>query len=259
MPPSSVSARRERSRNLGRATRRHPVRGTVRVARSAERHRFAAENSKIDPMANARPKGRSAPVTYTGSAAPHTTEPTHEAVRSRADQKRPPRPRRPPLSSSPKSLARPPRSRPLRSRPPPSRSRGGPAPSRRPSRSPGRGGPLPGRGGPPPGRSPPKLRGGPKSRGPPGPRERCCACASFTRMVRPSRSLPSSSVIARSAAAGSANVTNPKPRERPLSRSLMIFASDTSPKRAKASFSRSSVVPHDSPPTNSFFDISLLL
>lgn len=53
-------------------------------------------------------------------------------------------------------------------------------------------------------------------------------------------------------------MTKPKPRDRPVSRSKMTFASVTGPKRSNACLSPSSVVPQLRPPTNSFFDIAVL-
>lgn len=53
----------------------------------------------------------------------------------------------------------------------------------------------------------------------------------------------------------SANVTNPNPRERPVSRSVIIFDSITSPK-ARKEFSRlSSVVAHARPPTKHLYSV----
>lgn len=51
-------------------------------------------------------------------------------------------------------------------------------------------------------------------------------------------------------------VTNPKPRERPESRSITTLASSTGPCSEKALRSPSSFVSQLSPPTNSLFDIS---
>src|SRR5260370_36696987 len=53
--------------------------------------------------------------------------------------------------------------------------------------------------------------------------------------------------------------TKPKPRERPVSRSVITAADITSPKRAKAPRRPSLEVENERPPTNSFTDMTLLL
>jgi hypothetical protein len=60
------------------------------------------------------------------------------------------------------------------------------------------------------------------------------------------------SMMTRSVTAGSANTMNPKPRARPVARSRMMTASTTSPYLSKYSRRRSSLVPHEMPPMNSF-------
>lgn len=60
------------------------------------------------------------------------------------------------------------------------------------------------------------------------------------------------SFTTRSATAGSANTTKPKPRARPVARSFMMTTSTTSPYAWKWSRSFSSVVSHEIPPMNSF-------
>jgi len=67
--------------------------------------------------------------------------------------------------------------------------------------------------------------------------------------------LPSISSMAAWAAPPSAKVTNPNPRDRPVSRSVMTLASTTSPKRPKASRSPSSLVSQLRPPTKSLLPI----
>src|SRR5687768_16547729 len=70
-------------------------------------------------------------------------------------------------------------------------------------------------------------------------------------MVRPSRLVPFSLLIADSASSGVAISTKPKPRERPVSRSVTTLADSTLPQAAKASRSRSVEVEKESPPTKS--------
>ncbi len=53
----------------------------------------------------------------------------------------------------------------------------------------------------------------------------------------------------------SVNVTKPKPRLRPVSRSVMTLASVTSPKFSKAEKSFASLVSQLRPPIKSLFDI----
>ncbi|KAG6545067.1 hypothetical protein Mapa_013763 [Marchantia paleacea] len=72
-------------------------------------------------------------------------------------------------------------------------------------------------------------------------------------MLRPSSSLPFMDSMASFIAFSSANVTNPKPLLRPVSRSLMIFDSTTSPKTLKASSRRLSLVAHARPPTKHLY------
>ncbi|KAG0622821.1 hypothetical protein M758_3G126100 [Ceratodon purpureus] len=68
-------------------------------------------------------------------------------------------------------------------------------------------------------------------------------------MLRPSISLPFISLIAWFMAPSSAKVTNPKPRERPVSRSVITLLCTTSPKGRKTSSRRPSVVAQANPPT----------
>src|SRR3989338_3525553 len=75
--------------------------------------------------------------------------------------------------------------------------------------------------------------------------------ASETVSIRPPNSLPFHMAIAPSAPASSAISTKPKPRERPVSRSVTIEAVATSPAWAKASRSSSPVVRYGRPPTKS--------
>jgi len=72
------------------------------------------------------------------------------------------------------------------------------------------------------------------------------------RIMRPSRLVPLSPAIARSASASVAISTNAKPRERPVSRSVMTRADVTTPNLANACMSPSFVVENERPPTNNF-------
>jgi hypothetical protein len=83
--------------------------------------------------------------------------------------------------------------------------------------------------------------------------------ARSTRIIRPSRLEPFRPLIARSASSSEAISTNPNPRDRPVSRSVMTAADWTGPKRAKASRSPSVDVVNDRPPTNSLTDMRTLL
>jgi len=80
-----------------------------------------------------------------------------------------------------------------------------------------------------------------------------------TRIIRPSRLEPLSALIALSASSAVAISTNPKPRERPVSRSVITIAEFTGPNRANASRSPSLAVENERPPTNSFTDMRALL
>src|SRR5262252_1570895 len=77
---------------------------------------------------------------------------------------------------------------------------------------------------------------GPPSRNPPlrGPRSSRCR-ASLTFNVRPATSLPCKPVIAACAARSSAISTKPKPRGRPVSRSVMMLIRSTTPYGANRS------------------------
>src|SRR5688500_2781892 len=70
-------------------------------------------------------------------------------------------------------------------------------------------------------------------------------------MVRPSTDVPLSLLIACSASSGVAISTKPKPRERPVSRSVTTAADSTLPVAAKTSRRRSLEVEKDNPPTKS--------
>jgi hypothetical protein len=65
--------------------------------------------------------------------------------------------------------------------------------------------------------------------------------------------------MACSAASGDDISTNPKPRDRPVSRSVITAAESTPPYRANASRRRSVEVENESPPTNNLTDIEWLL
>ncbi len=102
---------------------------------------------------------------------------------------------------------------------------------------------------PPPRPPPPKP---PPDRPPP---RGLFSWASLTLMVLPSRLVPSILDIAVFASSSFVKVTNPNPRERPVSRSVITLASVISPKDANAWRRPSSVVSQLSPPTNNFFAI----
>jgi hypothetical protein len=74
--------------------------------------------------------------------------------------------------------------------------------------------------------------------------------ARSTRIIRPSRLEPFSPLMAFSASSSVAISTNPNPRDRPVSRSVMTAADWTGPKRAKAARSPSVEVVNARPPTN---------
>jgi hypothetical protein len=57
---------------------------------------------------------------------------------------------------------------------------------------------------------------------------------------------------------GLVNVTNPKPRDSPLSRSYTIFTETTSPNSMNAFFTVSSLLSYDSPPTYTEFTSSII-
>src|SRR5207249_2391265 len=72
-----------------------------------------------------------------------------------------------------------------------------------------------------------------------------------TRIVRPSRFVPFKRLMACSASSGVAISTNPKPRDRPVSRSVTTLADSTVPAPAKASRRRSVEVENERPPMKS--------
>jgi hypothetical protein len=74
--------------------------------------------------------------------------------------------------------------------------------------------------------------------------------------MRPSSWEPFSEEIARSASSVVAISTNPKPRDRPVSRSVMTAAESTAPNRANAARRLSVEVEKERPPTNSFTDMT---
>src|SRR5882672_5094756 len=77
----------------------------------------------------------------------------------------------------------------------------------------------------------------------PAAQRRSLGRASLMRRARPPRSFPLSCATAASASLWFGISTNPKPRDRPVSRSTRTFAEDTSPKAPKASRSWPSVMP----------------
>src|ERR1019366_7424161 len=103
---------------------------------------------------------------------------------------------------------------------------------------------------PPLGRPPPPPP--PKPRPPPPP-PWGFGRASLILSARPSRSVPLSAAIARSASAESVISTNPKPRERPVSRSVTRLTRSTCPKGSKSVRSSSSFVLKLRFPTKIFF------
>src|SRR4029078_12521320 len=78
-------------------------------------------------------------------------------------------------------------------------------------------------------------------------------------MVGPSTDVPLRRLMACSASSGVAISTNPKPRERPVSRSVTTLADSTLPTAAKASRRRSLEVEKDKPPTKSLTAMEGLL
>src|SRR5213593_743106 len=118
--------------------------------------------------------------------------------------------------------------------------------------------PLPPRDPPRPPPPPPKPpRPPPPRRSPPPPAPG--AFAFSTWIVRPSRFVPLRRLMACSASSGVAISTNPKPRERPVSRSVTTLADSTLPTAAKASRRRSLEVEKDKPPTKSLTAMEGLL
>src|SRR5438445_591542 len=105
---------------------------------------------------------------------------------------------------------------------------------------------------PPPGRPPPPPRPPKPPRPPPPPPPAPGLLAFSTWMVRPSRLVPLSLLIADSASSFVAISTKPKPRERPVSRSVTTLADSTLPHAANASRRRSVDVEKERPPTKSF-------
>src|SRR5207245_10922770 len=98
-----------------------------------------------------------------------------------------------------------------------------------------------------PPREPPRPPPAPRRSPPPLPGD----FAFSTRIVRPSRFVPFRRRMACSASAGVAISTNPKPRDRPVSRSVTTLADSTAPAAAKASRRRSVEVENERPPTKS--------
>src|SRR5262252_6279561 len=102
---------------------------------------------------------------------------------------------------------------------------------------------------PPPGRPPP---GRPPPRGPPPPAPGALGVERFTVSLRPSRSLPLSSEMARWASSAVAISTKPNPRDCPENLSVITAADSTVPHCAKYSRKVSLVVEYERPPTYSF-------
>src|SRR5215470_679319 len=110
---------------------------------------------------------------------------------------------------------------------------------------------------PPPPPKPPRPPPPPPRRSPPPPEPG--AFAFSTWIVRPSRFVPLRRQMACSASSGVAISTNPKPRERPVSRSVTTLADSTPPTAANASRKRSLDVENDRPPTKSLTAMEGLL
>src|SRR6266446_9818776 len=110
---------------------------------------------------------------------------------------------------------------------------------------------------PPPPPKPPRPPPAPPRRSPPPPAPG--AFAFSTWMVRPSRLVPLRRLMACSASSGVAISTKPKPRDRPVSRSVTTLADSTLPVAAKASRRRSLEVENARPPTKSFTAMEGLL
>src|SRR5438093_8602708 len=118
--------------------------------------------------------------------------------------------------------------------------------------------PLPPRDPPRPPPPPPKPpRPPPPRRSPPPPAPG--AFAFSTWIVRPSRLVPLRRLMACSASSGVAISTKPKPRDRPVSRSVTTLADSTLPVAAKASRRRSFEVENERPPTKSLTAMEGLL
>src|SRR5262249_21072169 len=94
---------------------------------------------------------------------------------------------------------------------------------------------------------------GPRSPPPPPPPDR--SCASLTFRVRPCSSRPFRSVMAFCASAGELISTKPKPRERPVARSVMTAADSQVPTSPKSDSRSALVVEKERFPTNSFLPI----
>jgi hypothetical protein len=103
---------------------------------------------------------------------------------------------------------------------------------------------------PPLGRPPPPPP--PKPRPPPPP-PWGFGRASLILSARPSRSVPLSAAIARSASAESVISTNAKPRERPVSRSVTRLTRSTCPYGSKSERMEDSVAAKSKLPTKMFF------
>src|SRR5437867_13273811 len=115
-----------------------------------------------------------------------------------------------------------------------------------------------------PPRDPPRPPPPPKPPRPPPPARRSAppvpgAFAFSTWIVRPSRLVPLRRLMACSASSGVAISTKPKPRDRPVSRSVTTLADSTLPAAAKASRRRSLEVENARPPTKSFTAMAGLL
>src|SRR5439155_7393681 len=110
---------------------------------------------------------------------------------------------------------------------------------------------------PPPPPKPPRPPPPPPRRSPPPPAPGAFAFSSW--MVRPSRLVPLRRLMACSASSGVAISTKPKPRDRPVSRSVTTLADSTLPAAAKASRRRSLEVENARPPTKSLTAMAGLL
>src|SRR5580692_4282324 len=108
---------------------------------------------------------------------------------------------------------------------------------------------------PRPPRSPPRSPPRPPRSRPPPPARSVLGRASFTLSVRPPTCEPFNAVIAFSPSSLLAISTNPKPRDRPVSRSVIMLTRSTWPKGSKSCRNSSSAVLKLRLPTKIFFTL----